>query len=102
MSLATVRHLHADMEKIVATMGTNPADDAMVAIFNANLAETKRAHPDNRILAALAPAAEGIHIGYLFIRVGQLQVILQEILVQEHRLQSARNQQSKGRPGTGA
>jgi hypothetical protein len=78
MSLATVGQLYQDINKLAQMMADKPAEASMVTIFNANLAEAKRAYPHHPLLSALAEAQEQARIGDLLIRTGQLQAILKE------------------------
>lgn len=77
MSLGTVAQLYKDLETLSKNSG-HFAAEALLAIFNANLAEAKAKHPDDAVLKAIPVASGEVRIGDLLVRVGQLKAAMED------------------------
>ena len=79
MSLATVKQLYADLEKIAPKNPGHLADAGMIALYNANLEQARSEYPDDKILSALPTGDHGnTHLGDLLACVGQLMAVLDD------------------------
>lgn len=78
MSYGTVMQLHKNIESLAAKNPGLAIGMSTAKMFNANLEETQKSHPDNVILQAIESASEKTKYEELVVLTGQLQQILED------------------------
>jgi hypothetical protein len=84
MSWKTVRQLHTDLDNVRQTTKKTGVDAGVCNIFNANLQEAKKAHPNNVIISAIMSADGNTLLDDLLVRTGQLMATLEEEYANEN------------------
>jgi len=76
VSDGTILQLYENVEKLAGKKPGELAAEAMIVIFNVNLDEAKKKHPEDAVLRSIPKASGEVRLGDLLVRVGQMKAVV--------------------------